>query len=141
MTKLSPSRTILAAAAVAALVPAAVAGAQDPGMPPSADAAPVKVTVTAPSKVTKKQFAKGITATVTCERACNARLSFAGPTGIVTQKSGAVAAGAGKKFKLKAPMALLGPIKKGATYTLSVQARADDDGGIGQATKKVKFTK
>jgi hypothetical protein len=139
MTKPNP-RSILAVAAAAALLPAAVAGAQDPGTPPPADAAPVNVTVKVPSKVTKKQFAKGVTATVTCDRACNARLSFAGPTGIVTQTSGAVAAGASKAFKLKAPAFMLKAIKKNSTYTLSVQARGDD-GGIGQASKKVKFTK
>ena len=135
MTKLN--RTI-ALAAAAALVPAALAGAQDPGSPPAADAAPLKATLSVPASVTKAQLKKGVTATVGCDRACNARLSLAGPTGIVTQKSGDVAAGAKKKIKLKAAAALLGPIKKGSTYTLSLQARADD-GGVAQVSKKVKI--
>jgi hypothetical protein len=139
MTKLNPlTRSVLAMAAAAALAPAAVAGAQDPGEPPSGDAAPLQATLSAPSTITKQQLQKGVAVTVTCDRACNARLLLAGRTGIVTQKSGAVPAGARTKIKLKAPIALLRPIKKGSRYTLSLQARSDD-GGYGQAIRKVKI--
>lgn len=128
--------TILALAAVAAVVPAAVAGAQDPGPMPNPDAPPLGATLKAPSKVSKATLKKGMSVTVTCDRACNARLMLAGRVGIVTQKSGQVASS--KTFKVKAMAFQVREMDKGDVYTLSVDARADD-GALKQLSKKIKI--
>ena len=126
-------RAAAACAAVLVTVPAAAAGQE----PPPADAVPVKVTVTAPSSVTKAALKKGVTVKVTCAPGCSVRLSLSGPIGIVTEKTVRVADGASATAKLKATAAQVKAIKKGAK--LSVVALATGiDGGRGNATKSMK---
>jgi hypothetical protein len=129
----------LAALATAALLAPAVAGAQDPGAPPDPNAPPVSATLTAPSSITKAKLGKGMTVTVRCDLACNARLMLAGRPGIITTKSGQVPAGGTKTFKIKAIALYTKVLKKGDKITLSLDARTDA-GALDQASKKIRIS-
>jgi hypothetical protein len=63
---------------------------------------------------------------------------FAGQIGIVTTTGGDVPAGAAKTFKIKAQPFQIRTMKKGTKYTLSLDARSDEDGG-GQDSRKIRI--
>ena len=127
-------RAAAAGAAVLASLPAAALGQE----PPPADAAPVSVTISAPSSVKHASLAKGVAVKVTCAPGCSARLSLTGPIGIITQKSITVGDGATGTAKLKATPSQARSLKKGAKLTVVVNATGTD-GGRGNATKSIKL--
>ena len=126
-----------AAAGTALLAMPAAALAQDPGTPPPAGATPVEVSVSVPSSVKRAALTKGVPVKVTCAPGCSARISFTGPTGIITEKSLTVAAGGTGTAKVKATPSQARSLKKGAKLTVFVTARGDD-GGRGTARKTLK---
>jgi hypothetical protein len=128
------ARSRFAALLIVAALPAAAA-AQDV-QPPTGP--PFEASLSAPASVPKAKLKKGFTVTVRCAVACNARLMFAGQIGIVTTTSGDVPSGVAKTFKIKAQPFQIRAMKKGTTYTLSLDARSAEDGG-GQDSRKIRI--